>query len=80
MCNYITEGTKYGCGHYQITKKVAKIDCMSDFCTHSSRHRRPCHDCRCEKFVGPDREERTTLTLPEYCDHCSYWYQRKNRQ
>ncbi|KLO14298.1 hypothetical protein SCHPADRAFT_889422 [Schizopora paradoxa] len=76
-----SEGTKFGCGHYLITRKVKKIDCMSRTCTHSSRHIVPCRDCNCEKFVGPDREERITKTLPEdYCDHCEKWYRRKSRQ
>lgn len=36
---------------------------------------------RCAQFVGPDREERVTLTVPDkYCDHCTYWYQSKGRR
>ncbi|OCB90676.1 hypothetical protein A7U60_g2111 [Sanghuangporus baumii] len=32
-------------------------------------------------FMGPDREERVTLTLGDkYCDHCAYWYQNKGRR
>ncbi|KAH8119418.1 hypothetical protein DFH11DRAFT_1564915 [Phellopilus nigrolimitatus] len=81
MCNYITEGTKFGCGHYIITRKVSKIDCGSKRCVHSALHKRPCPDCCCEKFMGPDREERVTLTVPDkYCDHCAYWYQSKGRR
>ncbi|EJD02949.1 uncharacterized protein FOMMEDRAFT_20143 [Fomitiporia mediterranea MF3/22] len=81
MCNLITEGTKFGCGHYVITRKVSKIDCGNKRCVHSAMHRRPCPDCYCEKFMGPDREERVTLTIGDkYCDHCSYWYQSKGRR
>ncbi|TDL26255.1 hypothetical protein BD410DRAFT_716564, partial [Rickenella mellea] len=56
------------------TRKVEKIDCKSSRCVFSSRHKRPCPDCNCQKFMGPDLEERITLRSPDYCDHCTQWY------
>ncbi|THH18755.1 hypothetical protein EW146_g2294 [Bondarzewia mesenterica] len=41
MCNLETEGTKYGCGHYVITKKLRKIDCNNRYCIWSSSTREP---------------------------------------
>lgn len=35
--------------HYIITRKLSKIDCNSRRCVHSANHRKPCHDCCCEK-------------------------------
>ncbi|EGN99769.1 hypothetical protein SERLA73DRAFT_179966 [Serpula lacrymans var. lacrymans S7.3] len=74
MCNLETEGTKYGCGHYKVTKKVRKLDCMSPYCIHSSRHPSYCPDCHCDRFFGPDAKETITLTTKEYCTSCQYWF------
>jgi len=77
MCNLETEGTKYGCGHYKVTKKVAKIDCKNQWCTHSVYHLPNCANCeegRCERFFGPDAKETITLEVPDYCNHCQYWF------
>ncbi|KAI0930317.1 hypothetical protein AcV5_007067 [Taiwanofungus camphoratus] len=52
MCNLITEGTKYGCGHYIIERKTGKIDCNNPYCTFSVRHRNPCVNCTCERVRG----------------------------
>ncbi|KIM69219.1 hypothetical protein SCLCIDRAFT_104098, partial [Scleroderma citrinum Foug A] len=70
-----SEGTKYGCGHYRVTRKVRKIDCNSPYCTHSVRHPPSCLDCHCERYLGPDRKETITLTTPDYCSFCQYWHQ-----
>lgn len=35
------------------TRQVAKIDCRSAHCVHSNLHRRPCHNCSCEKVRLP---------------------------
>ncbi|KAG9316354.1 hypothetical protein JVU11DRAFT_2387 [Chiua virens] len=74
MCNLETEGTKYGCGHYIATRKVRKIDCGSPYCVHSNRHPRNCSDSHCERYLGPDSKETITLTTPEYCPSCKYWF------
>ncbi|KAI6026258.1 hypothetical protein PISMIDRAFT_674380 [Pisolithus microcarpus 441] len=74
MCNLETEGTKYGCGHYQVTRKVRKIDCNSPYCTHSIRHSPNCLDCHCERYLGPDLKETITFTTTNYCASCQYWF------
>ncbi|KAL4244007.1 hypothetical protein ABKN59_010677 [Abortiporus biennis] len=80
MCNLETEGTKYACGHYVITKKLRKVDCYSPYCIHSARHKNPCPDCsHHEKFLGPDLKETVTCVSKEFCDQCQYWYQKGRR-
>ncbi|KAF8658250.1 hypothetical protein AX16_002026 [Volvariella volvacea WC 439] len=75
MCNLDTEGTKHGCGHYIITKKLVKIDCNDPFCIHSSAHPDPCPHCpSCNRYLGPDRTETVTRTTKDYCTTCQYWY------
>ncbi|KAI0930316.1 hypothetical protein AcW1_009044 [Taiwanofungus camphoratus] len=75
MCNLITEGTKYGCGHYIIERKTGKIDCNNPYCTFSVRHRNPCVNCTCERFYGPDAKETVLAVRPEFCPECKPWYQ-----
>ncbi|KDQ53482.1 hypothetical protein JAAARDRAFT_425687 [Jaapia argillacea MUCL 33604] len=74
MCNLETEGTKYGCGHYVVTRKVRKIDCRSQYCINSVKHSNPCPGCQCERYFGPDAKETVTAVSKEYCDQCHYWY------
>ncbi|THH18469.1 hypothetical protein EUX98_g8951 [Antrodiella citrinella] len=75
MCNLETEGTKYACGHYAITRKLRKIDCNLDTCIHSRRHHMPCYNCDYhEKFLGPDAKETVTAYSKDFCDQCSVWY------
>ncbi|EIM81248.1 uncharacterized protein STEHIDRAFT_66971 [Stereum hirsutum FP-91666 SS1] len=69
-----SEGTKYGCGHYVITKKLRKIDCNNSHCSYSRRHPSNCSPCQCEKFLGPDAAETITARTEEYCSECHYWY------
>lgn len=80
MCNLETEGTKYGCGHYVITKKVCKLDCNNRYCIWSSLHPPSCHPCLCEKFLGPDAKETVTLRSEQYCSECHYWYRGAGRR
>ncbi|KAF8893318.1 hypothetical protein BD779DRAFT_1505581 [Infundibulicybe gibba] len=81
MCNLETEGTKHGCGHYVITKKVGKRDCRSQFCVHSICHAPECPHCpSCERYLGPDVAETVTRTTPDYCPECAYWYKGAGRQ
>ncbi|KAI9442234.1 hypothetical protein H4582DRAFT_1927259 [Lactarius indigo] len=83
MCNLETEGTKYGCGHYVITKKLRKIDCGNRYCVWSIAHPQPasvCQPCICEKFFGPDAKETVTASTPEYCSDCHYWYRGAGQQ
>ncbi|CAL1707540.1 unnamed protein product [Somion occarium] len=74
MCNLHTEGTKYGCGHYVITRKVSKIDCNNPYCALSRAHRNPCHGCMHDHYYGPDASETITARTSEFCDEChAYW-------
>ncbi|KAH9061259.1 hypothetical protein EDB87DRAFT_1560406, partial [Lactarius vividus] len=78
-----SEGTKYGCGHYVITKKLRKIDCGNRYCVWSIAHPQPasaCQPCYCEKFFGPDAKETVTASTPEYCSDCHYWYRGAGQQ
>ncbi|KAH8827978.1 hypothetical protein DL96DRAFT_1130824 [Flagelloscypha sp. PMI_526] len=81
MCNYDTEGNKYGCGHYIITKKLRLNDCGNPLCKFSSRHTTPpdecasCREARCKQYPGPDSSERVLLTKTELCSPCAYWYE-----
>ncbi|TFK75425.1 hypothetical protein BDN72DRAFT_738046, partial [Pluteus cervinus] len=71
-----SEGTKHGCGHYIITRKLAKIDCRSQYCLHSVNHASNCPHCpSCDRYLGPDHSETVTQTTTEYCTACAYWYQ-----
>lgn len=74
MCNLLTEGTKYICGHYIIERRVGKVDCEDSHCTKSIRHPRPCHNCSCEKYYGPDAKETVTSVSKTFCPECSPWY------
>ncbi|KAH9978758.1 hypothetical protein BGW80DRAFT_1280760 [Lactifluus volemus] len=80
MCNLETEGTKHGCGHYVITKKLRKIDCGNRYCVWSIDHPKLCHPCYCDKFFGPDAKETVTASTPEYCSDCDYWYRGPGKQ
>ncbi|KAF4563300.1 hypothetical protein EYR40_006982 [Pleurotus pulmonarius] len=76
MCNYETEGTKYGCGHYKVTRKLTKRDCGNRYCKFSSRHAKPCPHCpTCEQYLGPDFKENVVEVRQEYCTTCHYWYE-----
>ncbi|KAI0371033.1 hypothetical protein BV20DRAFT_206456 [Pilatotrama ljubarskyi] len=79
MCRLETEGTKYGCGHYIITRKLRKIDCESQWCYHSRRHRNPCHNCSCDRYYGPDASETITAVRPEFCPECYPFYSQRRR-
>ncbi|KAI0081212.1 hypothetical protein K474DRAFT_1703958 [Panus rudis PR-1116 ss-1] len=81
MCNLETEGTKYGCGHYVITKKVAKHDCGSPYCTHSAAHNPHCRNCTHDHFLGPDKSEKITFSTSEFCNICDeYWKPKQKLQ
>ncbi|OAX42261.1 hypothetical protein K503DRAFT_710915 [Rhizopogon vinicolor AM-OR11-026] len=80
MCNLETEGTKYGCGHYKVTRKIRKLDCHSQYCIHSMYHPHNCPDCHCEQYFGPDARETITLRTPKYCASCEYWFQQGAQQ
>ncbi|KZT26736.1 hypothetical protein NEOLEDRAFT_1062416, partial [Neolentinus lepideus HHB14362 ss-1] len=69
-----SEGTKYGCGHYVVTRKVRKLDCGNQYCIHSIRHPNPCPNCQCDRYYGPDAKETVTKTTTDYCSECHYWY------
>ncbi|KAI9463652.1 hypothetical protein BJY52DRAFT_1115651, partial [Lactarius psammicola] len=78
-----SEGTKYGCGHYVITKKLRKIDCGNRYCVWSIAHPQPasvCQPCYCDKFFGPDAKETVTANTHEYCSDCHYWYRGAGQQ
>ncbi|KAI0743904.1 hypothetical protein C8Q80DRAFT_1272532 [Daedaleopsis nitida] len=79
MCCLETEGTKYGCGHYIITKKLRKIDCENAFCYNSRRHRNPCHDCMCDRYFGPDASETITAVRSEFCPECYPYFGQRRR-
>ncbi|KAG2059024.1 hypothetical protein BDR06DRAFT_949650 [Suillus hirtellus] len=74
MCNLETEGTKFGCGHYKVTRKLKKIDCYNQYCIHSVYHPRNCPDCHCERYFGPDARETITHRTADYCVSCQYWF------
>ncbi|KAJ7579256.1 hypothetical protein C8J56DRAFT_1059482 [Mycena floridula] len=74
MCNKETEGTKHGCGHYIAKRTTAVIDCGSRYCRISASHPPSCNSNSCKQFYGPDRKEVITVTTPNYCDMCEYWY------
>ncbi|KAH9858630.1 hypothetical protein C2E23DRAFT_880092 [Lenzites betulinus] len=79
MCRLETEGTKYGCGHYIITKKLRKLDCENQWCIHSVMHRNPCHGCACDRYFGPDASETITAVRPEFCPECYPYYSKRRR-
>ncbi|OCH85809.1 hypothetical protein OBBRIDRAFT_283706 [Obba rivulosa] len=74
MCNLETEGTKYICGHYIITKKLCKHDCWNPRCIHSASHPNPCHNCQCDRYLGPDLKETVTASSRDFCPECKPWY------
>ncbi|EIN11819.1 hypothetical protein PUNSTDRAFT_131973 [Punctularia strigosozonata HHB-11173 SS5] len=79
MCVFETEGIKWGCGHYQVTNKTAKIDCYNRYCSHSRSHPPDCTGsrCACDKFYGPDAKEVVIAKNPDYCSSCHYWFRGK---
>ncbi|KDR75889.1 hypothetical protein GALMADRAFT_512444 [Galerina marginata CBS 339.88] len=75
MCRLHTEGTQHGCGHYIITRKVAKEDCRSKYCINSDRHPDNCPSCpNCKRYFEPDATETITKKTPDYCPECEYWF------
>ncbi|KAF8798711.1 hypothetical protein BYT27DRAFT_7228292 [Phlegmacium glaucopus] len=75
MCRLHTEGTQHGCGHYIITRKVLKTDCLSRFCMNSTYHQEDCPHCpNCKRYFDPDATEKITLRTPDYCRECEYWF------
>ncbi|TFK26464.1 hypothetical protein FA15DRAFT_679546 [Coprinopsis marcescibilis] len=76
MCSLKTEGTKHGCGHYIITRKVEQRDCNSPYCIHSRLHAQPnCPHCpHCRRFLEPDHEEIITQQTNIFCKSCEYWF------
>ncbi|KAF9793057.1 hypothetical protein BJ322DRAFT_98965 [Thelephora terrestris] len=70
MCNLETEGTKFGCGHYQITRQLRKIDCGNRYCRHSIKHPQICPGCACQIFLGPDKSETITSIDHGHCNQC----------
>ncbi|EIW63113.1 uncharacterized protein TRAVEDRAFT_43419 [Trametes versicolor FP-101664 SS1] len=72
MCCLDTEGTRYFCGHYIITKKLRKHDCQSPWCWNSIRHRCPPNSgCSCDRYFGPDANETVTEVSPDFCPECA---------
>ncbi|KAF9654003.1 hypothetical protein BDM02DRAFT_3125415 [Thelephora ganbajun] len=69
-----SEGTKFGCGHYQITRQLRKIDCGNRYCCHSMKHPQTCPGCACQIFLGPDKSETVTAVNQGYCNQCVPWY------
>ncbi|KAF8161098.1 hypothetical protein B0H34DRAFT_366145 [Crassisporium funariophilum] len=76
MCRLHTEGTQHGCGHYIITRKVMKEDCLSRFCINSNYHQENnCPHCpNCKRYFDPDAKETITVRSPEFCRECEYWF------
>lgn len=75
MCSLRTEGTQHGCGHYIITKKVDRRDCMSEYCIYSDYHSENCPHCpNCKRYLDPDHSETITVRTNAYCTSCEYWY------
>ncbi|KIK01429.1 hypothetical protein K443DRAFT_568719 [Laccaria amethystina LaAM-08-1] len=75
MCSLRTEGTQHGCGHYIITRKVDKRDCMSEYCIYSDYHSEHCPHCpNCKRYYDPDYSETITVRTNAYCTNCEYWY------
>ncbi|KAH9940507.1 uncharacterized protein BXZ73DRAFT_98934 [Epithele typhae] len=74
MCNLDTEGAKYDCGHYIITRKLRKIDCESPYCYNSRRHPNPCPGCSCDRYFGPDASEKVIAVYRGYCPECAPYY------
>ncbi|KIL66203.1 hypothetical protein M378DRAFT_75602, partial [Amanita muscaria Koide BX008] len=71
-----SEGVLHGCGHYVITKRVGKIDCLNPYCIYSKNHVENCPHCpTCKRYYGPDARETVTLQTKEYCNECKWWYQ-----
>lgn len=79
MCNLITDGYKYSCGHYIIEHKLSKIDCDNQYCIYSKRHRNPCLNCSCDRFYGPDASETVLGVRKDFCPECKPWYRRDGR-
>ncbi|KIM40126.1 hypothetical protein M413DRAFT_73871, partial [Hebeloma cylindrosporum] len=70
-----SEGTHHGCGHYIITRKVAREDCRTKYCMNSDLHMQNCPHCpNCKRYFDPDASETVTLKTPEWCPECTYWY------
>ena len=75
MCRLHTEGTQHRCGHYIITKKVAKDDCNSRFCMNSDAHADPCPHCpECARYYQPDADENVKVVSDDFCRECQYWF------
>ncbi|GLB37049.1 hypothetical protein LshimejAT787_0401000 [Lyophyllum shimeji] len=75
MCQLSTEGTHYGCGHYVVTRTVAKRDCGTKYCMNSRLHMENCPHCpHCLRYYGPDYEQKITLETKTYCSDCEYWF------
>ncbi|PPQ98632.1 hypothetical protein CVT24_003965 [Panaeolus cyanescens] len=75
MCRLHTEGTKHGCGHYIITRKLLQEDCMNRFCIFSQAHQSDCPHCpQCRRYYDPDASEKITLKTSDFCRECEYWF------
>ncbi|KAF9566760.1 hypothetical protein CPC08DRAFT_82584 [Agrocybe pediades] len=74
--HFYSEGTMYGCGHYIITRKVAKEDCQNRWCVNSVKHpQNGCGACpNCKRYYDPDASETITGRSTEYCHECEYWF------
>ncbi|KAF9531653.1 hypothetical protein CPB83DRAFT_79529 [Crepidotus variabilis] len=77
MCRLHTEGIEHGCGHYIITRKVAKDDCRNKFCMNSETHPPGrCNSCgeNCKRYFDPDASQHVTNRTGDYCVQCMYWF------
>ncbi|KAL0576657.1 hypothetical protein V5O48_005317 [Marasmius crinis-equi] len=79
MCNYESEGNRFGCGHYVKTRNTNKIDCMRPDCALSVRHPRGCSSPQCNQHYGPDRAERILAQFEQWCQSCQ-WFIEKHEE
>ena len=78
MCYTITEGVRFGCGHYTPLRILGLSErCMDERCMTSETHPKDCQQCpgSC-RLVRTTGEERVRFRMNGWCSSCRYMLQR----
>ena len=79
MCYTITEGVRFGCGHYAPLCILGLSEwCMDKQCVTSETHPRDCQQCsgNCQ-VVRTSGEERIRFRMNGWCSSCRYMLQQR---